>query len=1122
MTEDTHVSALKSRIHSKTWQNEAAQIKARAYLQSLELDDDAVNWRYDADAAVRHASGLQLLATRLVPPAIEYEDVAQLGRFWESVGSLGAQDPISASLLASIAYELAGSPASSAAVMSKMCKFQRFKTDTLLDVVALLLSRRLMKLRATIEALDASSFLHLGILSSAIISAIGHFNDFLLAGGRSDLNVARDILRDTSLLATERGAVREGLLASALERLTLVVDKRSIWTLVLDAVPTASTAWHRYLNLLARGQGRDLIEGHSIVELWPSQRDALQHGLLDPTNKSLAFRMPTSAGKTRIAELAIVQTLLSHDAAKVVYIAPYRALANELIGGFRRLFGDLGFAVASALASYEFNALEEQLIESADLSVLTPERLDLLMRINADALRKLKLVILDEGHLLEDEQRGLKAELILTRLRSILPAARFLVASALVGDRSLQQISRWLSAKGLHDTEATATSHWRPSIQQLAKFEWTGDNGFIRFIEARDSGDIATFLPGVVRKRAIRYLNERTQRYKTRSFGVDKSDIAAELALRLSRIGPVLVYVMQPRWTVSVASRIEELVTIGPDLKPSWWGQGRSEPGRAEQIAGDWMTDGQLKRWYNKGVAVHNGDLPDALKEAVERDAREGRFHIIVATGTLASGVNMPIRSVIIHSCTRYENNRSVPMPAADYWNVAGRAGRAGSETEGLVVHIVNEPSDARALSTFLDVPEHSVDLESPLLRLAKRIERGLVVSDDADSLLDPEVLALAAEQMSLSETEDVLDAIVSTSLAAQQAPDPGVLDPIRVSMKRQAKRIFSEVPDQKSRAVFSQTGLPSDQCVLILRNLLDAAAAREILKSGTRDELVSSIVPIIINVGPFEEIGVSVSALIDAIQLWVRGSDVEEVVVAIVGDGVREDAAQRIIDRYIRYLVPWYSSAVIRIAAAVFEDTLEHYSTVCRYFAMMVRSGLPTASACFAMSVGVPTRRSSISVADDFDAETGGDKSYSDFRKWVTAIDGDDFVRRFNIGGVFLQDLFEGLQALERRERVIDSLRNNEILPRSATFTILTSREARLAFRAADTNGPVVCQRSYLSLLDRNAVEVVFDGVTIGELRPDDARLVAAELDAGRSLRADISIKNREMFSLTVDIDYA
>jgi replicative superfamily II helicase len=1071
----------------------------------------------------RQASLLQLMALGIQDANVELHQVVQLGRLWEALGGLTDDDKSAAVVFSALAYEVAGSSANSAAVIQKFSKHLDADNDIVLLCVQLLLSRRLLRLRSTLSGATADVYAALGLLKTCLLDAIEEFTEYLLSGNVDRLNSARLTLDDASDLASAEGSIRDYLISKGLRRLTTIIATRSIWTLLGDEASRSKASWQRYLQLLARGQGRDLLEGRSITELWPSQRRAIEKGLLERKVSSLSVRMPTSSGKTRVAELAIVKTLIEEPDCKIVYIAPFRALANEILGSFRRLLGDLGFSVASVTGAYEYDDLEESLFEEADVSVLTPERLDLLLRINRAALERIRLVIVDEGQILEADGRGIKTELLLTRLRHVLPEARFLVASAIVGEDSLVEISRWLAAKGADTRSEVAVTRWRPSLQQVARFVWQGSGGFIRFVDENAApGDVRTFLPGVIRKRDIVYVKESTRRRNTRPWPLDKSDTAAELAIRLSRLGPVRVYVVQPQWTMSVATRIDELITIEPDARPDWWGNIPDGPGRAEQIATDWLPDERVKHLLAKGVAIHHGDLPEALKDAVERDAREGRFRIIVATGTLASGVNIPIRTVIFHSCIRYdkENRRSVLLPAADYWNIAGRAGRAGFETEGLVVHIIEDQGDEDAFSAYLEFPKRGLPLTSKLLDLATRLQRRLVSVENAANILDPEILALAAEELTCEEAEEQIEAAIGDSLGAiQETPGTGALRELTGVMKRQAQVIFERAPSIDRRVAFAQTGLTSSECAAIGLALENSPEIRTTLIEGSLDQHISALLPILLNVGPMLEIGATTAGVIEAITSWLSAEPIKTVVAKLMDNGLTEERAQRVIDRYFRYYIPWYISACIRIAASVFEDALATYSLISRYVPAMIRCGVPTVSSCYAMALGMPTRTIAVAVGDSFDLGNMIQADFAAFRKWVNSMERSQFSERFQIYGAFLQDVCDTMHASGRREAVIDSLRNDEIIPRDVTARIITNREAQEVFRNLRIGDELSCVRSYVDLLDRNAVEIAKGKTTLAQLREDDGRILAAELDGGRSLLAEVRAINVEDFTLSARV---
>src|SRR5205807_7315201 len=140
------------------------------------------------------------------------------------------------------------------------------------------------------------------------------------------------------------GYVEESNIIGNVRSLLPVMEKRSTWILLSHLAPN-QPRWQRYLKLLARGVGTNVYKARSISKLWPSQITALEHGLLSSMSNKIV-KMPTSAGKTRIAEMAIVYTLVNNPDAKCVYVAPYRALVSELEQSFLNLLSDLGYRVS--------------------------------------------------------------------------------------------------------------------------------------------------------------------------------------------------------------------------------------------------------------------------------------------------------------------------------------------------------------------------------------------------------------------------------------------------------------------------------------------------------------------------------------------------------------------------------------------------------------------------------------------------------------------------------------------------------------------------------------------------------------------------------------------------------
>ncbi len=207
-----------------------------------------------------------------------------------------------------------------------------------------------------------------------------------------------------------------------------------------------------------------------------------------------------------------------------------------------------------------------------------------------------------------------------------------------------------------------------------------------------DASALETFIPGVIVQTQYEFTNPSTNRKNRRTFPLfDKKETAAELAYRLADEGVVLVFCAQTNWAESVAKALREAIElrevsqqpIPPFFNPKMLT-------RSLIVAREWLGKEHLvTQALERGIALHHGRIPERVREAIEKDLRANRYRVVIATNTLAQGVNLPVRTVIIHSCWRAQDaGTRERISVRDYWNIAGRAGRAGMETEGLIIHL--------------------------------------------------------------------------------------------------------------------------------------------------------------------------------------------------------------------------------------------------------------------------------------------------------------------------------------------------------------------------------------------------------------------------------------------------
>ena len=300
-------------------------------------------------------------------------------------------------------------------------------------------------------------------LASVLVAAdmFGSLASAALRGPTAEASFRRASNELSQLLRTS-GRALELLEARTLRGVGELIIRNGVWNQI-PAQVQHEPLWERYASLSARGTAANMLDATSRIELWESQRQALAAGLLD-TQSGFSIRMPTSAGKTRIAELAVVNMLVAEGGHKAIYVAPFRSLADEVEESLTPILADLGLRVSSVLGGFQVDELESEIIGSADLIVTTPEKLALLTRTSPELLIDVGLVILDEGHVIEDRDRGVGYELLLTKLlRHTLPEAKVLFISAVISSENAADFAEWLCL----NRQALIESEWRPARQLI-------------------------------------------------------------------------------------------------------------------------------------------------------------------------------------------------------------------------------------------------------------------------------------------------------------------------------------------------------------------------------------------------------------------------------------------------------------------------------------------------------------------------------------------------------------------------------------------------------------------------------------------------------------------------------
>ena len=492
--------------------------------------------------------------------------------------------------------------------------------------------------------------------------------------------------------------------------------ENSIWT-VTRAVNSRVTEFVR--TLVDRGRG-----DHAIFDVLPPQRRALaEKGLLGSSRRAVVVSLPTSSGKTLIAQFRILQALNQFDIERgwVAYLAPTRTLVNQIARRLRRDFEPLEIVVEQVSPAVEVDNVEAELLKQRDptdafrVLVTTPEKLDLMLRQGweAEIGRPLALVVVDEAHNIRDGSRGLKLELLLATINSECQRAQFLLLTPFISNA--REVARWLG--GTSSEDVSLALDWQPNDRVIGIVQ--PEKG--QAIKGR-SFDYSLRMETVHTSRQtlavdeILKLPKNTEIARTFSKVQDQSTLAAVTAQRLQERGPVIVMHQRPDWVWSLAEKLRI--------------DANKMPGESARVALvkrflelEMGPDFPLQNLLSYGIGVHHSGLSDDVRALMERLFEEKELHFLVATTTIAQGVNFPVTGVVMAS---HQYPYGMDMPPEDFWNIAGRAGRIGQGTLGVVALVANTDSKAAGLRDFVN--RQTDDLNSALITLAN--EAGDLMGD--------------------------------------------------------------------------------------------------------------------------------------------------------------------------------------------------------------------------------------------------------------------------------------------------------------------------------------------------------------------------------------------------------
>jgi len=488
--------------------------------------------------------------------------------------------------------------------------------------------------------------------------------------------------------------------------------------------------------------------------LLPPQLVLLADERIAAHNRNTLLTLPTSTGKTLIAQACIAAG--SGGGGLFVYVAPYVAIGEQVRQSLAATFRSQ-VPVVSMFGG--FKAEQVNAFQQTEVLVATPERFDAWLRAG-QGLERLRLVVFDEIHILENGGRGARVEGMISRLRLLQrthPRIRLLGLSAVLAEP--EGVCRWL---GVANEDAHKIG-WRPTARRLAMcmsngdMHWVHGNDPLRpdglSADASISQPVRVNLPGTLSLSGYTTGNEKGAAQNVAAIARDFSArlgfpglVVCNRKVDTRLLASVLMQAFQPLGVDEVSQVAAGIVTRHPWLK-------------------------FLSECLLRGVAYHNAALPFDVRRGIETLTRKRLVRVVCATTTLAEGADLPFRWTVVAHWLMSMRDQGTPMKSMTFRNIAGRCGRAGAFSEGdtvLFENLLGPP--ARNRYTRLPTPNRLTQVMFSSSPLESTVGPGWADTPaNTKQLLEAafasQLLACIGEQPNL---DNLVDELVASSYAAK------------------------------------------------------------------------------------------------------------------------------------------------------------------------------------------------------------------------------------------------------------------------------------------------------------------------------------------------------------------
>lgn len=717
-------------------------------------------------------------------------------------------------------------------------------------------------------------------------------------------------------------------------------------------------------------------------DFFPSQMDAIGRGLLTSAT-TFTMQMPTGAGKTALSETLLYFHLKRDPATASVLIVPFRSLASELRGTLVRRLNAMDLPSRCAYGGTVPSGDEVRELDETRALIATPEALSGLLTADPDFFTRVSLVICDEGHLLDSEGRGVALELLLARMKAREGGPpRFVFVSAIVPN--VEEINAWLGGSD----ETVVRSTYRPAFADFSVLRRTGTGAatVVNLDLHPHEPALRVSVDEFLLRRDFRYRNPTTGRMNTYGFGSVKT-LAIAAARKALPMGAAVVFAANKRGNQGAIGLAEDLLkqleVQLPLPTPQEFAETTKLAEAVEYFELEYGADWVGTRALRAGAVLHHGDVPQESREVVELLLRQGHVRLATCTNTLAEGVNLPIRTLVLYSVQRlHAGGARENLLTRDIKNLVGRAGRAGASTKGLVI-CANEQhwplvepvaqqaageTVAGALYTLMERVQEALR-RRPVTLTNEALESSPALHSLIDGV-DATLVDLAAEEIGEDQLLQIATRLANETFAAQRASE-------------EQKQLLRQVFELRARRVAGARAagrLPWVRETGARVRLVDSIVTDLAVRRPRWDDIIEPRDPSLVQAmiewaweqpdlvaalrrayrvpaetpGP----GVALEAFTEIVSYWLAGHDFRSLAAQV---GLPVDDLLGVHSGVLTYVLQTLVEQAIAVLAKLLESQGQTLAPAVQLFPELLRFGVPTAHACTLAKGGIRHRRAAV-----------------------------------------------------------------------------------------------------------------------------------------------------------------